>query len=235
MDTSKHIALVKVEDYITVRVLGIHYDAVLKCDRDCSLLDEARDGSIICKLNEVTGMVNFQTKTLLIDYEVIMDKKAPDDKFVHDSDFKIVDNDGHIHRGRNICDRMIDIEKGVDGSGDMIYPGTRLLFRVHYDSFPKGQKVTSIIVEMSNLDAVRINFSSDVALQDYEEGQQEPGVIPVPHEIYERIDKLEKEVSSLKRIVRLLTESKASRERYESDPNRPMSDPGIGYHPLDTK
>lgn len=235
MDTSKHIAITKVGEHITVRVLNINYDAVLKCDRDCSYLDEARDGSIFCRMKNVNKMVNFRTKALLIDYEVILDKKSPDDMFVHDSDFRIVDNYGHVHNGKNLCNRMVDIEKGVDGFGDMIYPGTRLLFRVYYESFPVGQKVTSLIIDMSNMDAVRINFSPDVTLQDYQEDQPAPGVIPVPHDIYERLEKLENEVGHLRKIVRFLTEAKSSREIYQSDSSRPMSDPGIGYHPLDNK
>lgn len=239
MDTSKHIAIVKAGEFITVRVLAIHYDMVLKCNRECSLLQEDHRGSIQCATNDIGKLVNFQAKTLLVDYEVILDKHAHGDDYFDESKFKVIDQSGHIHEGKNLCNRLIDIEKGVDGGGETLYPGTRCVFRIHYDKFPANQKITSIILEFYDFDPIRINLDTpDPVLYEYQEGQEQPQeqkVVPVPTEIYDRLDKLEKEVASLRRLVRTLTELKSMKEQYENDPTRPMHDPGIGYHPLDNK
>lgn len=239
MDTSKHVAIIKVGDHITVRVLDIYYGKILTCDKYCSLLEESRDGSIQCSMNDIGRLMNFQCKTLLIDYEVILDKNAPEDIYVSDSDFKVIDQEGFIHEGDTICDRMVDIETTVQG-GETLYPGTRAVFRIHYDDFPAGQKVTSIIIEISGNDTARISMDAHVTnLHSYQEQpvQSVPAAIStVPEDVYKRLDALEKEVASLRRIIGLLTESRPVREEPRgNDSSRPMYDPGISYKPLDKK
>ena len=236
MDTNKHIAIPKVGDFITTRVLDIHYNMILPCDRECLSLGEASNGSVKCDRDTVKKMVNFQAKALLIDYEVILDKKADDDEYISHGDFLVIDEDGHIHQGETICERMLIADKGVD-TGTSLYPGTRATFRIFYESFPSNQKVTSIVLEYSGYDSARIHFD-EASLPEYE-SQEKPQPksvdVPIPPDYLERIEALELEVRSLKRQMAQIQEKMSKPEYTTDDPRRPMSDPGIGYHPLDAK
>ena len=236
MDTSKHVALTKVGDHITVRVVRISPNEVITCNRNCACLEESRNGSIQCSIGWIKNMVNFQTKALIIDYEIIIDRKSEDEWSVHAADFPIIDENGNIYIGEFICSDIVSHDPLSDEQSHM-YPGTRASFRVYYETFPKDGKVSSIIVECSSYLQSRIDLlPATLPEVEFEEGKQVDAVLFQPQDdLRERVEALEKEVADLRRLVRSLTEVRASKEISQNNPNRPMSDPGIGYHPLDNK
>lgn len=93
------------------------------------MLKTSRDGTIICALDRVDGISNFQTKAVLVDYEVVLDRDATEEWTVFDSSFELIDSDGHIHEGDILCEDMADPEHiGVMDSRHTLYPGTRATF-----------------------------------------------------------------------------------------------------------
>ncbi len=207
MDTSKHIVQSRIGKGGFVRVLNIEYGAVLSCDRDCSALETSYLGSIKCSLDRVKKLVNFQTKALVVDYEVLLDNSASEEWNVYDSCFHVIDDEGHIHEGSAICNTMISPKKEGDTSFTL-YPGTRANLRIFYDSFPPRGKVTSIIAEWCDRDKVRMFITPDAVPAD----NPEPIVLQpftIPQEADDtrrRIEDLEKAVKELqKQIIELRT------------------------------
>lgn len=239
MDTDKCIAQIRGKNGATVRILRISPNEILTCDRNCNSLEESEDGSIQCRFGSVKKMVNFQTTALVIDYEVVMDRKAEWQWLVNGADFVIVDDEGHIHEGDTIC-RYMKSPKGLADSLEFVYPGTRAQFRVYYDTFPKEGKIASFIC--NQVDNGRIDFMSQNPLDcDFEEERREmtlPTKEPAtkePDDMRERMDNLEREVRRLREIVESLQESHLKTDSYGLGSRRPMSDPGIEYHPLEKK
>lgn len=236
MDTTNYIAQCRVGDCATVRVLSITPNIEITCDRECACLEESKNGSIQCSIGWIKKMVNFKTSALFIDYEVIMDRNADWDWGVCASQFPIIDENGDIYEGEFLCDHIVSPER-IKNSPDTLFPGTKGKYRVYYETFPKGGKVASIMaVRIGNIQGRMDLLSPAPAEVDFEEERQQYAApAQQQDDLRERVDALEKEVASLRRLVRTLTEIRASREISQNNPNRPMSDPGIGYHPLDNK
>lgn len=104
---TKPIASTRVGDNATVLVMGIHYDEALTCDRKCSVLQPDDDGILICGYDNVKNIVNFQTRALVIEYQCILDRDADENWGVYKQNFKVIDNDGFIHEGDVLCDRIL--------------------------------------------------------------------------------------------------------------------------------
>ena len=236
MDTTPCIAQTRIKDFATIRVVRVSPNEVITCDRNCACIEESRNGSVQCSIGWIKKMVNFQTKALIIDYEITIDRKSEDEWSVHAADFPIIDENGLIYVGEFICSDIVSPEPLSDEHSHM-YPGTKATFRVYYETFPKDGKIASIIVECSSSLKSRIDLlSASQPEVDFEEERQEY-VAPVQQQddLRERVEALEKEVANLRRYLRSFIESRASKEISPNNPNRPMSDPGIGYHPLDNK
>lgn len=236
MDTTNCIAQIVIDGFATVRVVRIAPNEVITCDRNCSCLEESRNGSIQCSIGWIKKMVNFQTTALVIDYEIIMDRRSQNDWCVSAYDFPIIDESGQIHQGEFICDDIVSPDRLSDGNSKL-YRGTKATFRVYYESFPKDGKIASIIAENTSSLSGRVDLlSTEPEPQIVEEQPQPAAFIPQQKDdLRERVEALENEVASLRRLVRALTEVRATKQLDIDDPRRPMSDPGIGYHPLDNK
>ena len=118
------VASTRVGDNATVIVLGIHYDHSIVCNRKCNMLDQDDEGIIVCALDRVKNIVNFQTHSLVIDYQCILDKDSDENWRVYESDFKVIDEEGFIHEGHVICEDIIYPIKSVE-NGHTLFKGTR--------------------------------------------------------------------------------------------------------------
>ena len=235
MDTSKYITQIKGTNGATVRILRVSPDEVLTCYRDCGSLEESEDGSIQCSLGLVKKMANFQSTALVIDYEVIMDRKADWQWLVCGADFDLIDENGEIHEGNTIC-RSMKSPKGLTESLKFVYPGSRAKFRVFYESFPKGVAIASFICNQLG-ENCRIDFISEKlqdneleTVQSIEETPQEPD------DLRERVEMLEKQMRRLRGdfdSLRLTLASKGVISYRHKD--TVMTDSGIEYHPMDEK
>ena len=234
---NKCIAQVRVDDSATVRVLSITPNQVIECDRECACLTESRDGSVQCSIGWIKKMVNFKTTALIIDYEIIMDKKADWDWRVLAADFPVIDDRGQIHKGESLCDSIVSPE-GLSGGIDTIYPGTRGKYRIYYETFPKDGSVATIIIDKMAGIQGRIDFEpSEPKNGDIEDGPAEPFVAPQgDNGLRERVALLEQELKSLRAdldTLRLkLADQNSALFKHKAET---MTDPGIGYHPLDNK
>ena len=236
MDTVSHIAHCRIGDFATVRVLSINTNAEVTCDKECASIEKSRDGSLQCGVGWIKKMVNFKATALIIDYEVIMDRDAADNWDIRDYHFPVIDDTGHIHEGRFICEDMVS-PNGLSAGILTLFPGTRATYRIYYEPFPNDVKVSSIIVKTGYGDhQARIDLLSiKPMVPDFEEKREEY-TIPVQQQddLRERVESLELEVSNLRTLVMALTEVRTSKDFSKNDSNSPMSDPGIGYHPLGT-
>lgn len=237
MDTSKYIAQVRIDDCATVRVLRISPDEIITCDRNCASLEEsAKDGSLQCSIGWIKKMVNFQTTALIIDYEIILERKSDWDWSVCAPHFPIIDETGQIHEGEFICTSIISPER-LRGA-DKLYPGTKGQYRVYYETFPKGGKVASIIVDVIGDRKGRMDLlSTEPTELNSEEEEMSPVDGPtLVSDLRDRVKTLEKQMGRLRPefdSLRLTLASKGIIPYKHKE--KPMSDPGIEYHPLDKK
>lgn len=237
MSENNYIAQCRYDNYATVRVLRIAPNQIVECDRGCACLKESRDGSVQCSIGWIKKMVNFKITALIIDYEIIMDRNADCNWDVCASHFPIIDDTGHIHEGEEICDSIIS-PKGLSGGVDTLYPGTRGKYRIYYETFPKDGKLASIMVHQIGEPQSRIDFSGNATIEDVPEERpiQRPVVPQGDQDLRERVATLEKQMIVLSAEVNALRESLKRKDAAPYTPKTDvMSDPGIGYHPLDKK
>ena len=237
MDTSKYLIQLRGKNGATVRILRVSPNEVLTCDRDCASLEEAEDGSIQCGVGSVKKMVNFQTTALVIDYEVIMDRKADWQWLVCGANFVLVDEMGEIHKGDTICMNMKS-PKGLTDGLAFVYPGTKARFRVYYESFPKDGRIASLICDNLGREDGRIDFISEESQEkELEERPQKMDTVPQePEYLRERIEMLEKQLRRLRGDFDSLNLTLASKGVIPyKHKSRTMTDPGIEYHPLEKK
>ena len=206
------IASLRVYDNATVRVLNLRYNTTLTCSRECIMLKEGKDGAIRCGLEKVSNIAAFQTHALMIDFEVIMDRDSSEDWRVFGSCFKVIDDSGHIHEGKVLCDEMVSPEKyGAKEYSTTLYPGTREVFQIYFDGFPKEGKVSSIIAEWSDRTKTRIDFerpgdsSSPVSNAPNQPWDRTVFNPRNPGDLFERIDRLEDAVRELQDRVKRLS------------------------------
>lgn len=236
MDTSKYITQIKGTNGATVRILRVYPNEILTCDRDCGSLEESDDGSIQCSLGCVKKMVNFQTSALVIDYEVVMDRKADWQWLVCGANFNLIDDNGEIHEGDTICSNMKS-PKGLTESLKFVYPGSKAKFRVYYEDFPKDGEIASFICNQLG-ENCRIDFISEEP-QDNELDEIPQQIVDKPQEpddLRERVERLEKQMRRLREdfdSLRLTMASKGIIPYRHKD--NVMTDPGIEYHPMDKK
>lgn len=237
MDISRYIAQVKIDNCATVRVLRISPEETIMCDRKCASLEEsAKDGSLQCYIGWIKKMVNFQTTALIIDYEIILERKSDWDWSVCAAHFPIIDDAGVIHEGEFICKSIISPER-LRGA-DKLYPGTKGQYRIYYESFPKGGKVASIIVDVIGNRKGRIDLLTSEH-PEFDSGEEEKSPVDGPtlmDDLLERVKILEKQMGRLRPefdSLRLTLASKGVIPYKHKE--KPMSDPGIEYHPLDKK
>ena len=236
MDTKTCIAQCRVGDCATVRVLSITPNVEITCDRDCASLEESKNGSIQCSIGWIKKMVNFKTSALFIDYEIIMDKKADWDWPVCAADFPIVDEEGNVHKGECLCDGIVSPER-LANSPDTLFPGTKGKYRVYYETFPKGGKVTSIMaIRIGNIQG-RMDLLSVEPVQEFVE-ERPQSVVYEPtqkDDLHDRVERLEAQMRKLCTEFDLLRLSLDKNNLSSDDPRAPMKDPGISYHPLGRK
>ena len=235
MEKSKYIAQVRVGDCATVRVLQIIPDQVIECDRNCPCLEESRDGSVQCSIGWIVRMVNFKTKALIIDYEVVLDRDSDWDWPVCAEHFPVIDDTGQIHKGEFICKDIITPQR-IPGGADTLFPGTRGKYRVYYETFPKDGKVASIMaVRIGNIQG-RMDLLSDLPSDDdpMEQPESTPVALQEESVLRERLERLEKQVNQLSAendsLRLMLARKDAVSSSLHSDV---MTDPGIGYQPLE--
>lgn len=237
MDTSKCLAQVKIDNCATVRVLRISPEETIMCDRKCASLEESsKDGSLQCSIGWIKKMVNFETTALIIDYEIILERKSDWDWSVCAAHFPIIDDTGQIHEGEFICDSIVSPERRR--SADKLYPGTKGQYRVYYETFPKGGKVASIIVDVIGDRKGRMDLlSTEPTELNPEEEEMSPVDGPtLMSDLRDRVKILEKQMGRLRPefdSLRLTLASKGVIPYKHKE--KPMSDPGIEYHPLDKK
>ena len=211
------VASTRVGDNATVKILSIDYEAILTCDRDCHYIKQSWNGSLKCALDHVKSLANFKNTVLLVDYEVIVDRDASENWEVFDSEFKVIDDKGHIHEGEVVCEEMISPQQEASGR-ETLYPGTRATFRIFYKSFPKKGKISSIVIDKSYDEKSRINLE-DVVEDDSEqletEGIRESGKYDRnvfnprnPGDLFERMDRLEQALRELQDQMKKLSEEK---------------------------
>ena len=237
MDTSKYIAQVKIDNCATVRVLRISPDVTITCDRKCASLEEsAKDGSLQCSIGWIKKMVNFQTTALIIDYEIVLERKSDWDWSVCAAHFPIIDDTGQVHEGEFICSSIVTPER-MRGA-EKLYPGTKGQYRVYYETFPKGGKVASIIVDVIGDRKGRMDLlTSEPTDHDSDEEEKSPVEGPtLVSDLLERVEILEKQMGRIRPefdSLRLTLASKGIISYRHKE--KPMSDPGIEYQPLDKK
>ena len=230
------IAQTKIDDCALVRVLRISPGETITCDRKCASLEESKDGSIQCYIGWIKKMVNFQTTALVIDYEIILERKSDWDWSVCAAHVPIVDDTGQIHEGEFICNRIVSPER-LRGA-DKLYPGTKGQYRIYYETFPKGGKVASIIVDVIGHRAGRIDLqTTEPAVLN--PGEEEKSPVDGPtllDDLSERVKILERQMERLRPefdSLRLTLASKGVIPYKHKE--KSMTDPGIEYHPLDKK
>ena len=211
------VASTRVGDNATVIVLGIHYDHGLVCNRKCNMLDEDDNGIIVCALNRVKDIVNFQTHSLVIDYQCILDKDSDENWRVYESEFKVIDEEGFIHEGQVICDDIIYPIKSVE-NGHTLFKGTRANIVIYYPDFPTEKKITTIVIDKSYSEQSRIELEStsfEVPSIPILDGEREKvrndrHVFNPrnPGDLFDRIDRLEDAVRELQEQITRLSQSK---------------------------
>lgn len=237
MDTSKCLAQVKIDNCATVRVLRISPDEIITCDRKCASLEEsAKDGSLQCSIGWIKKMVNFQTTALIIDYEIILERKSDWDWSVCAAHFPIIDDAGVIHEGEFICSSIVSPDR-LRGA-DKLYPGTKGQYRIYYETFPKGSKVSSIIVDVIGDRKGRMDLQATepTGLNPDEEEKSPVDGPTLLSDLSERVKILERQMGRLRPefdSLRLTLASKGVIPYKHKE--KPLSDPGIEYHPLDKK
>ena len=180
MDNSECIALIKVGDNAVVKVLRISPGEVTTCGRHCPYLKESPDGSIRCGDGRISKRSDFQATALVIDYEVFLDRKSEDNWIVDGDDFTVIDDTGLIHKGVMVCPSMAS-PKGLSGGIDKLYPGSRGLFRVFYESFPKDGKVASILAKQNYSNNGRVDLLPvDLRMPEIDEGPKKPKAVEAP-------------------------------------------------------
>lgn len=242
IESKSYITQAKIDDCATVRVLKIMPDVVVKCDRNCSCLEESKDGSIQCCIGRIKKMSNFQITALVIDFEIIMDRKADWDWSVCPGYMPVIDDSGGVHEGEFICDSFVTPER-ISNNPDTLYPGTKGKFRIFYETFPKDGKVSSIMVDVPGCLHGRIDLLSNEPQEfDFEE-ERKPISVPLQQqveqpkddELRERVETLEFEMRKLRAELDRLQRTLANNDSLPRDPFAPMRDPGISYHPLEKK
>ena len=211
------VASTRVGDNATVIVLGIHYDHGIVCNRKCNMLDQDDEGIIVCSLDRVKNIVNFQTHSLVIDYQCILDKDSDENWRIYDSDFKVIDEEGFIHEGHVICEDIIYPIKSVE-NGHTLFKGTRANIVIYYPDFPTEKKITSIVIDKSYSEQSRIELEStsfEVPSIPILDGEREKvrndrHVFNPrnPGDLFDRIDRLEDAVRELQEQITRLSQSK---------------------------
>ena len=211
------VASTRVGDNATVIVLGIHYDYGLVCNRKCNMLDEDENGIIVCALDRVKNIVNFQSHSLVIDYQCILDKDSDENWRVYESEFKVIDEEGFIHEGQVICDDIIYPIKSVE-NGHTLFKGTRANIVIYYPDFPTEKKITSIVIDKSYSEQSRIELGStsfEAPSIPSPDGEREKvrndrHVFNPrnPGDLFDRIDRLEDAVRELQEQITRLSQSK---------------------------
>ena len=211
------VASTRVGDNATVIVLGIHYNHGLVCNRKCNMLDEDDNGIIVCALDRVKNIVNFQTHSLVIDYQCILDKDSDENWRVYESEFKVIDEEGFIHEGQVICEDIIYPIKSVE-NGHTLFKGTRANIVIYYPDFPTEKKITSIVIDKSYSEQSRIELGStsfEAPSIPSPDGEREKvrndrHVFNPrnPGDLFDRIDRLEDAVRELQEQITRLSQSK---------------------------
>ena len=211
------VASTRVGDNATVIVLGIHYNHGLVCNRKCNMLDEDENGIIVCALDRVKNIVNFQSHSLVIDYQCILDKDSDENWRVYESEFKVIDEEGFIHEGHVICEDIIYPIKSVE-NGHTLFKGTRANIVIYYPDFPTEKKITSIVIDKSYSEQSRIELGStsfeapSIPSPDgkREKVRNDRHVFNPrnPGDLFDRIDRLEDAVRELQEQITRLSQSK---------------------------
>ena len=236
MDTNNCIAQCRIGDCATVRVLSITPNEGIICNKDCACINESDDGSIQCSIHWIKKMVNFKTTALVIDYEIILESSTDWDWPIISRSFPIVNEDGIIYSGNFVCDDFISPEQ-IQGHADTVYPGTKGRCRFFYEDFPKEGRVVSILVNPPIGPSGRIDLTTDVRAQNDPAVELHPAPM-VPQQdnnLQERVERLEAQMRKLCTEFDLLRLSLNNNNVSADNPNAPMRDPGIGYHPLGRK
>lgn len=236
MDTPNYIAQCRIGDCATVRVLSITPNEEIICNRDCACLKESNNGSIQCSIHWIKNMVNFRTTALIIDYEIIMESDTDWDWPIIGDNFPIVNEDGIIYSGYFLCDDLISPNQ-IQGQADTVFPGTKGRCRFFYEGFPKEGKVVSILVNPPIGPQRRIDLLPNAFAQYIMSNESAP-VPSIPQQdsnLQKRIELLESQMRRLRSDLEALQRIIASKGDLPNDTRAPMSDPGIGYHPLDNK
>ena len=211
------VASTRVGDNATVIVMGIHNDLGVVCNRKCNMLEQDDDGIIVCALDRVKNIVNFQTQSLVIDYQCILDKDSDENWRVYESEFKVIDEEGFIHEGHVICEDIIYPIKSVE-NGHTLFKGTRANIVIYYPDFPTGKKITTIVIDKSYSEQSRIELEStsfEVPSMPILDGEREKvrndrHVFNPrnPGDLFDRIDRLEDAVRELQEQITRLSQSK---------------------------
>jgi hypothetical protein len=221
----------------TVVVMGVHYDKDLFCDRKCSLLRVAEDGLQSCLLDRVENMSDYRIRALVVEYQCILDRGAAEaDWTLGGEDFKVVDNDGFIHGGSVLCDRISYPVKTVEDQ-HTLYGGTRANIVIFYPDFPAGKTVSAIIVEKGYSENCRIDLDASIRgvqpvfvprepVEDNGNGTQAPA-LPDYGDLRERVVRLEEAVRELQvRLAGLAGEKAAGDKASPVAPSAPVQDAG---------
>lgn len=230
----KPIATIGIGDNGIVKVMDIHYDSPLLCDRKCEMLDEDEEGVLVCGHEYVSNISNFQTRALVIEYQCILDKYAQKEWSLYEEYFKVIDNEGYIHIGKSICKNMLYPVKS-EKDGHTLYAGTRANFVVYYPDFPKDGRVSSIVIYDYGK-YYRCFFDDDSSPSENDSwegiarGEHHPDNQRYPGDLIDRVESLEEAVRTLQdKVYQLTGESTKKDSTSESAP----TDKSFGYKPID--
>ena len=152
------------------------------------------------------------------------------------NNFRIVSEDGIVYSGNFICDDFIN-PKQIQGHADTVVPGTKGRCRFFYEGFPKGKKVVSILVNPPIGPSGQIELPTDVlAKNDISNvSVHVPSVPQQDDNLQKRIELLESQMRRLRSDFEALQRAISLKDDLPNAHRAPLSDPGIGYHPLDNK
>lgn len=233
-DQNSSIAKVRVGDDATVIVLGIHPNESLCCRKDCNMLVEDDNGVIVCGYERVKDITDCQTRSLVIEYQCILDNHAEDEWYLWEEDFKVIDSNGFIHEGSVICEDIIYPMNSVE-NGFILYKGTRANIVISYPDFPKDGIISSILIAKSHYEKGTINLSDGNpadAIPELTEDNPEKKTGPVfnprnPEDLFERMDKLEAAVRELQDKLRILSGGKVTMESVVETPSSAVPAPKV--------
>lgn len=214
MTVKNALASAKIGKDAVVYVTGIHYDEPLRCDRKCDMLEEDGDGILVCGEGRVENIARFQTRALTVDFHCVLSLFAKEKWILWRHDFKVIDEDGFIHEGDFLCEKIPYPVRTVE-SGHTLYRGTRANVVIRFPDFPEGQKIRSIVVQ-KDLQETIIDLEGGPAVEPevFSENMEEE---EPASELLERIEALEEAVRELQQKYDMLEEDETdNREQSQS-------------------